>query len=131
MKDVIALREQSESLFVFEFVQTNGALESAFADFEAFDVGVDEGREGGDRRRVQASGGSPGASPAGGGLSSGGGEAAVSGALADVDREESHEYERRDEDDDCYGHGRFEVGVREAIRSVRRLRCCDPDEREN
>lgn len=54
VENVAALGEQTQRFVVFELVQAHGALERAIADLEPLDGGVDEGWEGSDGVRVEA-----------------------------------------------------------------------------
>lgn len=102
VEDVVAFRDQTQRFVILELVQADGALERAFADLQRLDVGVDEGRESVDDLAVEATGGAaPGAVASGAGGADDG--VAGVGAVANVDGEEAHEEESRNQHDDYYG----------------------------
>jgi hypothetical protein len=45
VKHVVAFRYQTQRFVVFEFIQTNGALQRAFADLQLFHIGIRKDRE--------------------------------------------------------------------------------------
>lgn len=112
VENVVAFRDQTQRFVVLELVQTDSALERALADLQRLDLGVDEGRERVDDVAVEsAQGAAPGA-VASGASGADDGVAGV-GAVADVDGEEAHEEESRNQHDNYYGERRaeFHVGV--------------------
>lgn len=96
-----AFRQQSEGVLVFEFRQANRALQRPLPDFDALHVGVHEGGERGDDRRVEPTRRPPGSAVV---LYSGTGEdeaaaEALIGALARVDGEDGEDDEEANQDD--------------------------------
>lgn len=102
VEDVVAFRDQTQRFVILELVQADGALERAFADLQRLDLRVHEGRESVDDLAVEAAGGAaPGAVASGAGGADDG--VAGVGAVANVDGEEAHEEESRNQHDDYYG----------------------------
>lgn len=124
VEHVVALGDEPQGVLVLEFVQAHGALERALPELLALDRGVFEGREGVDHLGVEAAQGRPPPQGAGGAERADAARGPGGGAVAEVDGEEAHQEEGRDEDHDYDGHGRSEVGVgvlrRRGLRRYRR-----------
>lgn len=112
VEDVVTFRDQTQRFVVLELVQADGALERAFAYLQRLHLGVNEGRESVDNVAVEAARRTAPGAVAAGAAGADDGVAGV-GAVADVDGEEAHEEERRNQHDDYYGERRaeFHVGV--------------------